>query len=101
MMKVIILLYYFSEIISHKFDSCNRDNDRCFSCRQFGHFGKDCPEKDTSLDIVSGREDHIPKYKTKGAPLSMKVTQRKMKKLWQQCVTMVKLSSVQVNREDN
>ena len=66
------------------------DLDICFSCRQFGHFAKEYSEKGTSLGKVNyGR---APYPSTNGASISMKVTQMKgmKKKLWQQCVIMLK-----------
>ena len=47
--------------ISLRFPS--RDKNKCFSCRQFGHFSKECPEKDTFLSKWHHREKYIPKQK--------------------------------------
>ena len=40
-----------------------RVNDRCFSWRQFGHFAKECSEKDTSSDNIYNLENQITKHK--------------------------------------
>ena len=56
------------------------------------------PKKDTSSIKLHHSEECIPRHKghsclCQGNP--------KEDELWQQCITMLKLSSIQVNREDN
>ena len=72
--------------------------DRCFYCRQFGHFAKACPQKDTSLSKVQHGEERITKHYDAH---TLKVTQKKMKKKrsWQQYATVVKLTMSSKQKE--
>ena len=57
----------------------SRDKDRFFSCRQFGHFVKECPEKDTSAVNIQCREERLNKHRD--VPIFMKeIYKKKMMK---------------------
>ena len=58
--------------------SPSREIDGCFSCRQFSHFSKDCPEKVTSVGKVQHKEEKSPS--TQDVPICMMENKKKMRK---------------------
>ena len=43
--------------------SPSRDDYKCYSCRQFCHFARECSDKDTSADQVQHIEERASKHK--------------------------------------